>query len=318
MHAIRSTLLALLCPTILCAQTPPCASLNDANNTTTGNVTAYGFSGENTRAWQYTPTATIPAFAIQLMTGNTALSGDRYMTVEIWDDANGLPGTRLGGGTWKISAALAVDWQGTNFDRPVVLTQNTPYWIVWIDPGFSEIPEETGGMTLPTARRSGAVWSALGVGALKFRLFCSYLDGANVQQNGSPCPHTGGNFGTLFTNQLPQVGNGAFQLEGSGFDNGVLALLVIGVNPTWPSVAIPGLPTSCQLHTDDAAVTIGITGTGNTRGPTAAGHVVFPIGIPANPALTGFYLGAQLAGFDSGAAVPLPFAVSNGLRITVQ
>lgn len=314
-----STLLLSLCLALpALAQTPPCDALNDINNSVGGAITAYGFAGPGVRGWQHTPGATLVVFGVRLFTGNTGLTGDRYMTVEIWDDAGGLPGTRLAGGTWKIAAGLGDSWQGANLDLPVTMIQNTPYWIVWREPGFSTIPVEPSANTLPSATLSGTVWTLGPVGALKFRLFCFYLDDVGVLQNGGPCPGATGRFGTLFTNQVPQVGNQDFQLEASGFPSNALSLLVLGILPNWPSVPIPGLPAGCLLHNDDAGIAIGFTGTSNERGPTAAGHVPFPLPLPPNASLTGAYLAAQVASLDAGLAAPLPFAVSNGLRITLQ
>lgn len=310
--------LACLLPALAAGQTLPCEARNDANTTVTTSITAYGFGGPNTNAWQIIPAGASVVLGVRLFTGNTQLSGDRYMTVEIWDDLGGLPNQRLGGGTWKISAALGTAWQGANLDAPVVLNTGTPVWIVWIDPGFSTPPVEPGGATGPTATRSGGTWNlALTDAAPKVRLFCSLLDDTGVTPFGPFCAASTGRIGTLFANRAPAVGNADFAFEGSGFGAGALTILVFGFDPTFTSAALPELPAGCALNTDVVAATFGLAGAGNVRGPAADGHVFAPLGIPAAPALVGTFLAAQLAGNDPGLAAPLPFSTSNALRIVV-
>ncbi len=302
------------------AQTPSCFGLND-QNTSVGNViTGYGFGGPNTHAWQITPTATMVIQAVQLCTGNTQLTGSRFMTVELWSDdpTNQTPLQRLGGGTWQIAAGLGTAWQGANLDQVVVLQQGVPCWVVWTDPGWSVFPNEPNGLGVPTVRRSGAAWTLLASQAAKVRLFCTPLDALGVVPTGLPCAQANGALGTLFTNQDPVVGNAAFVLEATGFAGNALAVLVLGSNPLWPSVPLPGFPAGCMQHTDALVTTFAITGTGNTRGPTALGHLPFPLPIPGNGALVGMFAAAQVAAFDAGATAPIPFAVTNGLRLTLR
>jgi hypothetical protein len=302
----------------LAAQGTPCFSLNDANTTTAGTITTYGFSGENASAWQFTPTVSNSVLAARIFTGNTALSGNRYMTVEIWSDVAGTPGARLAGGTWKIAAALGNAWQGANLDLPAILTANTPYWLVFVEPGWSTVPHEPGGLTVPTVVRSNAGWTVLVSEAPKFRLYCSFLDDGNVAVVGGPCPSSAGRLGTAFTNQQPLVGNLGFAIEGTGFASNAPAVLVLGLVQGFPPTPVPGLPPGCLQHTDVGFSTFALTGTGTTRGPTAAGHVHYLVGIPGgNPGLAGLFVGAQLVSLDAGSAAPLPFVTSNGLGITI-
>jgi hypothetical protein len=315
----RSLASVLLFATAIAAQTPPCDSTNDANNLVSGNVTAYSFAGPNTNAWQYTPASAQVAQSMQLYLGNTALA--RFLKLEIWSNnpVTNLPQSRITGGTWKISFALGNAWQGTDFDTLAVLNGGTPYWIVLVDPGFTTVPEEPGGATLmPRAMLTGANWGAVaGQGALKMRLFCTQLDSANVAVTGSPCTLASGRWGTLFTNQAPAVGNANFYLESSGFNSSSLTILVLGINPAFAATPIPGLAIGCMQSTDAFALATATTGAGNVGSTAAANYVSFALAIPNNPALAGFYLGAQTAGYDAALSTPIQFAVSNGLGITL-
>lgn len=307
---------SLLLLASLPAQSPPCASLNDQNTNVSTAITSYGFAGPNVRGWQFIPQTTIVAQAVQLYTGNTQLTGSRFMTVEIWSEnpATNLPMTRLAGGTWQISSALGNSWQGANLDAVTPMVASTPYWIVWIDPGFSTLPIEPGGVAVPTALGS---WTSTAASALKCRLFCGLLDGQNVSPFGSPCAGSTGRLGTVFTNQAPTVGNAGFTFEGTGFPSGVFAILALGRNPNWISIPVPGLASGCMQNTDIFVDTFGTIGTGNTRGPTAAGQVTFALAIPPIAAVAGTFVAAQIAALDTGLTAPIPLMVSNALRVTV-
>jgi hypothetical protein len=313
---LTAALLALVAS--LPAQTSPCDSLNDANTLTSGSITSFGFAGPNYNAWQYTPSNALVPRAIRLYTGNTGLSG--FMTLEVRnsDPATNLPGARVGGGTWLISAALGDTWQGADFDAIFVLQAGTPYWFVWSDPGFSTVPTEPGGVTLPWANSSnGTAWAAGTASALKFRLYCSLLDDQNVVTVGNPCATAGGALGSEFTNQAPTVGNPDFALEGTGFPGGALAFLAVGLNPNYVASPLPGFPSGCMQYTDVLNAAAGNAGTGNVRSASALGHVTFPLPIPTTPSLVGLFLGTQLAGLDIASAAPIPFVTSNGLQLTV-
>ena len=313
----------LLCAAVS-AQTPPCASQNDANNTVVNAITAFAFSGPTMRAYQITPVSTIPAHAIRIRTGNTLLTPG-FMSLEIWshDATTNLPGSRLTGGTWRIWPLLGTSWQGANLDTVVPLIASTPYWIVWIEPGSCQIPDEPGGTTLPYASRpqSGTTWTTGTPAALKWRLYCTHLDDVGVTSYGLPCLTTAGKAGAAFTNQAPAVGNPNFAFEATGFLPGVSATLLLGTNPNWISIPVNGLPSGCMLHTDIAVSLPGTTGTGNVRAnatsPGASGHVSFVLGIPANTSLVGLYVAGQVAALDATAAAPIPLVVSNALRVTI-
>lgn len=318
---MRPTLLALFVAPLL-AQTPPCVSGNDASTIVSTAISSYGFAGPNVLAYQFQPANSGVVFAGQLFTGNVTLTPG-FETLEIWDHdpvANA-PGVRLGGGTWQIAPALGVSWQGANFDAPVPVVQGTDYWLVWTDPGFSRMPYEPGGLALPMVRRSGSSWLGGTPQALKYRLFCGYLDSQAVTNLGYACAATSGTYGVAFTNELPTTGNADFKLEGTGLLAGTLAVLVVGWDPNWVSQPIPGAMPNCDQHTDVLASTFGVTGTGTVRSNTtvgAAGHVTFPFGIPANPGLIGVFLSTQLAGYDPASTAAIPFMFSNAVRFVVQ
>jgi len=125
----------------------------------------------------------------------------------------------------------------------------------------------------------------------------------------------------MFTNQQPAVGNADFAVEGTGFPPGLTAMLVLGLDPTFVGMAVPGLPQGCMQLTDDHVVRFGATGTGdvlaNAASPGASGHVSFALPIPANGALAGLFVSSQVAVLDPAYGVPLPFATSNALHIVV-
>lgn len=309
--------LAFATSCLLHAQSPACEALNDQTATVSTAITSYGFAGPNTVAWQFTPSAALVAQGARIFTNNANLGG--FQKLEIWssDPASNLPLSRIAGGTWKISQDASPSWQGANLDSVAVLLAGTPYWLVWSEPGFCRVPIEPGGITLPYARLIGTTWTSSTASALKFRLQCSPLDSANVVPNGAACTVAGSALGTIFCNQDPTIGNANFAVEASGFASSTLAVLVLGTNPAFVSVPLPGFPAGCQQHTDAAVVVTGSTGAGNVRATAAANHVSFPLPIPANASLVGLALGAQVACADANAQSAIPFVASNGLRITL-
>lgn len=315
---MRTTLLAtLLLAATAAAQTPPCFGVNDATTSVSTGVTTYGFAGQNTLAWQITPAVPLVVHAAKIFTRNSNLTGDRFMTLELWDDVGGLPGTRLGGGSWRIVNARPNDWQGADLDQVVVLLPNVPAWVVWIEPGFSIVPQETGGTTMPRAYRSGTgPWTTTTVGAGKLRLYCGLLDEAWSSPYGQRCPQSSGLYSSVFTNEVPNVGNAGFFFETSGNPSGGAVFVVFGMLP-FPSAPIPGFPTGCMQNTDVIASIFLVAGTGTTRGPTCAGYLSVPMGIPNDPSLGLVTIAAQAVPYDPGAAAPLPFATSNAQRITI-
>lgn len=310
-------LLALATSCLLRGQSPACEAWNDQTTTVSGAISGYGFAGPNTVAWQFTPASALVAQGARIFTNNNNVQG--FQRLEVWsnDPATNLPQSRIAGGTWKIAQSPTATWQGANFDTIAVLTPGTQYWLVWNEPGFCRIPTELGGITLPYARLSGATWIPGTASALKLRLQCSLLESANVVPNGAPCTVAGSGLGTILCNQDPTVGNASFAIDATGFASSALAVLVLGSNPAFVSVPLPGFPAGCQQHTDAVVVQTGTTGAGNVRATAAANHVSFPLPIPANASLAGLVLGAQVACADANAQAPIPFVASNGLRLTL-
>lgn len=316
-HLIPAAMTLLLTATAA-AQTPACFSLNDANTNVSGSVTAYGFAGQNTVAWQITPTTPLVVQAAQVYTRNALLTGDRFMILEIWDDAAGLPGNRIAGGAWRIVNARPNAWQGANLDQLAILQANAPVWLVWREPGSSTPPEEPGGTTVPKARLSGTTWTLLAAQAApKVRLFCNQLDDTNTVPFGSGCASSTGFFSTVFTNEQPTLGSAGFFFETSGNPAGAPVFLVLGFDPSWVPAPVPGLPAGCMQNTDIVATTFVTAGTGTTRGPTCAGYASFYMPLPTDPAFSGFQIAVQAVPYDAAAAAPLPFAASNAQRITL-
>lgn len=304
------------------AQTPPCLSMNDSTTIVGTSISAFGFAGPNVFAYQFQASASGLILAGQLFTSNTQATPG-FQTLELWDNdpvAN-TPGTRICGGTWQIDPTLGTAWQGANFDQFAFLSQGTDYWLVWTEPGFSRLPYEGGGVTMPAARRSGTSWLALSPQPVKWRLFCNHLDNVGISNLGFPCAGSNGAQGVAFTNGIPSVGNAAFRIEGTGFASGTLAVMAVGWDPNWVSTPIPGAPINCNQNTDVLASNFGLTGTGNVRSTIlvgAAGHVGFPFAIPSNPGLIGIFLSTQIAGLDQASPAPIPFTFSNAVRFVVQ
>jgi len=318
---LKHLLLAVLATIAsLAAQTAPCLSFNDSNNNSNGSVTGFGFGGPNTRARQVTPVAPVTIESVRLFTANTLLA-TAFMNVEIWSDVSNLPGVRLAGGTWKIDQSLPRHWQGANLDAPVALGGGQKFWVVWMDPGFSEFPIETGALTLPVATRSSptAAWVVAATpSALKVRFYCNRLDDIGIGNNGGSCLGTNGVFPAAFTNHEPTVGNALFSIEGTGFLSGTACFMILGVQPAWPSIPLPVLPAGCQQNADLFDSYFGFAGTGNTRGPTANGHVRYLLSIPNDPGLVGGFIGCQVAGFDTATGAAIPLVTTNAVTVVIR
>ena len=324
-QSILSALTTALISTTLAAQTPPCISANNTTNSSVGIISAFSFAGPNGHGWQFTPTTSMVLFAAELFTENAFLTNQGYMSVEIWD-TNFIfqPGQRLGGGTFAVDASLGHEWHGANFDAPVTLVAGQTYWFVWIEPGFSELPVESGGVTATYVRRSGSSWLTQPTStAPKWRGYCGQLDSAAVTPVGFGCATSVNALPSMMTNHEPTVGNANFQLEASGFLPGSIGLVILGSNPAFVSLPVPGAG-SCMLHTDALATLTVTTGTGDQganhlpSGPGFAGHCSFPLAIPGNAALSGMVIGSQFAMLDPAIGTPLPLVFTNGLQFTIQ
>jgi hypothetical protein len=304
----------------LAAQSLPCVATNDATNTVGTAVSGYPFSGPNVVAYRITSPNAVVLRAAQLYTAST-LSTAGYMTLEVYDESGGIPGTRLAGGTLQTSTALGLGWWGASFDGFALLQPATNYWLVWREAGGSRLPYEPGGVTTTFARFTGGSWIVqTAQQPLKWRGFCSPLDGQGRAPIGNACASSTGNFPAAFANYAPTVGNANFQFEATGFANGALALAVIGANPGWTPFPVPGAPFGCDLNADPMVVVTVPVGAGNQQAAHsvgAAGHCWVDLPIPANPALVGFVVDAQFAGLDVGVAAALPFVFTNALRATI-
>lgn len=316
---MHSSLLAtaLLSLASLGAQTAPCFSMNDANNTVSNLIYSSSFAGPNVNAWQITPAAPLVVQSLRILTGNNYPSTGPSMSLAIWDEnpATSLPGTRLGTGSW--ATVRPNHWQGCNLDAVVAMQPSTNYWIVFTEPGWSTVPIEPNGIPMNQARLSSGVWTSASTGALKLRLYCGLLDDLDLTPSGSACNAAAGGAGTVFTNDTPMLGNTSFYVEGSGFPGNTLALLLLGLNPNWVSFPLPGGDPSCMLSTDPLTVITGFTGIGDVRAATTLGHVPYPLGIPNINSLVGLNVIVQIAALDPASTYGVPLMTSNALRITV-
>ncbi|MBL8753902.1 MAG: hypothetical protein JNK15_11445, partial [Planctomycetes bacterium] len=225
------------------------------------------------------------------------------------------------GGTWQVQPWLGRAGHGANHDTPVPLQASTNYWVVWRDGGGNKLPYEPGGSTMPYARFTGGNWVLqASAQAFKWRGYCSQLDAATVQPIGLGCATSANLVPAAFTNHVPQIGNANFQIEATGFPSGSIGLCVLGTDPTWVSLPIPGAPATCFLHSDLVATATVLTGTGNEQAvhsTGAAGHCWLDFPIPANPAIVGYLFNSQFAVLDLALPDPLPFVFTNGLRFTL-
>lgn len=309
----------------LAAQTPPCIALNDGTTSVGTSLTAVGFGGPAVRAYQFSPATFVLLQAAQIFTASTPATPARgYQTLEIWDtNLLGLPQARLGGGTWQNqpTAPLAPAWQGASFDAAVPCSPGVIYWLVWREGGANLLPTEPGGVQAVHARFVGGTWALQAAGqAIKWRGFCNLLDGQGVAPQGNGCSSSSGAVPSLFTNQAPTLGNADFQFEATGLPPGSIGLAILGSNPTWSPVAIPGAPVGCLLRADPQAVATVAVGTGNEQvahSIGAAGHAWVDLALPPTPGLAGVVLDAQFAALDLASGAPLPFVFTNGLRVTL-
>ena len=318
MKHLNSAVLTLFAAAFpIAAQTSPCEALNDSSTYVVPAITGFPLSGMNARAYELIPSQSHTARSIRIVTENTFFG--RFMALEIYDSdpGTGKPGNRLGRGVWKIDTNRGVAWQGANLDKPVSLVQGTQYWIVWRDPGGSQLPHDAGGTQVPSLSLNPLGWASTGTEGFKFRLYCSLLDSANLIPVGNGCTNTLNREGTLFCNEEPLVGNLAFAFEGSGFANSAAAVLLLGVNPAFTSLPLPGFPAGCMLHTDVVVSVTGATGAGSISSSAAGGHVLFPLGIPNLAVVSGAIFRAQLGVLDVGAAATIPVVMSNGMVVLI-
>lgn len=319
---LRSLACSLFVSCAFVAAQTPCISLNDATTSVGTAISLTGFTGPNVVAYQFTPATTLVLMAAEIFTSNSFATSSGYQTLEIWDEgANGLPSTRLGGGTWQTQATLPLGWHGASFDAIVQVQAGSNYWLVWREGGSNRLPYEAGGTTMPFARFTGGAWVLQAAQQpLKWRGHCSLLDGQGVQTVGFGCSGSTPSMPAEFTNHAPTLGNANFRFEATGLPAGGLGLAAFGLDPAWVSFPIPGAPLGCELHVDPL-VLIGVTiGTGNqqaSHATGASGHAWVQLPLPTGASMIGVTVGAQFAALDVGSTDPLPFVFSNGLRITL-
>lgn len=305
-----------------------CHRENDATTNVGAALTAAVPAGTNrSTAWQFTPLRTSFPQAAWIFTGSP--NGNEFMQLEVWTDSAGAPGTRMAYGTCALPQSATPDWRGVNFNTAIQIQIGTPYWFVWIESGDVVVPEEPGGTLLPKATRTGTgAWSAAGTGAGKIRLFCGdTLEGLDVLRLGTGCGTSFDLRPVAWSNELPNVGNSEFAIEGEHLPPGANAWLAVGFNPNFFPLSLDiliGAPFGCVLFTDTTVVFAGATGSAavgsGTPGnrPAAYGHVRFPLPIPNDPSLQMLYLSTQILAIDAGAPEPVPVVTTNGLSITVQ
>ena len=302
----------------MAAQSAPCLHDNDATNSATSAF--FGMtSSPGVWGWQITPGALTTAESIRIWTSHnyTSMTGE-FAELEIWDDLSSQPGQRLCGGVWRLR--IAAQWQGCNFDSPVTLLANQPYWIVLTEPGWTNLPVQSNANSMPMMRLANATtntWQpTLAPAALKYRIYCNKLDDQGVVPFGAACPSSSGGLGTVFVNSQPTVGNSSFKFEGSGFLPGSVAFGVFGTSAVWPSIPLPGAP-GCFINTN-IDVTIGfMTGVGDVRAASPDGHGEVPLAIPSASSLIGYFLSCQIATLDLGIGSSLPLVTSNALQVTI-
>ncbi len=324
----RSSLLlaGLVIATLSAAlQAQQCEQLNAATPLVTGAVTPAPFPPQtsNQTGWCFTATQTMTVRSGALFTNSVAQND--FMRVEVWTDVYGFPGVELAAATYRSPQSTTQDPWGFVFDRPFPITAGGLYWIIWIESGNSQIPEEPGGVLLPKITRpsSAAPWLPTAPAALKFILCDTLLDSRGVTAVGSPCLSSAGRLGAIFTNESPSSGNRQFNVEASGFPAGATAVLFFGLTPGFtPQPLAPlGFPAGCELYGAPALTLLAPIGTAAIGAPPAtprpnpAGHFVFRLPIPSGAA--GTFFSTQVFALDAGSPAPIPMIASNGLNITV-
>ena len=322
MRLIHLSLSAVLACSSVLAQTAPCMSENDSTNAASSAFFGIVNGSPGTYAWQITPLSTVVVESITTFIRNQYMSQTgEFAKLSIWTESSTgtAPGQQLTEGTFRLTNQYS--WRGCNFETPVVLQANTNYWIGLTEPGWTGVPiQSIGGLSLPMMRRdinTGAWTNMNAPEAFKYRLYCGKLDRAGVVPFGSACPNSAGSLGTAFVNSSPVVGNTGFTIEGSGFTPGTVVIGFVGITPAFPSLPLPGAPGCFVSTTADVTASLA-AGVGDVRANSPDGHVEFPIAIPANPALSGFYFAAEFAALDLGIGTALPFVTSNALQITIN
>ena len=309
----------------LAAQITPCLSANAATNAVGTTFTAANPPVPNVFAFRFVQ-GPVPAVlrAAEIYTQTPSATTAGYMRLEVWtENGGGFPGSPLCGGTWQMHQNLGANWHGTGFEQmPANLAANQPLWLVWHEPGGSRLPYQPGGVTTQVMQLVNNNWVAAAAQPVKWRGWCTQLPGVNVQHTGPGCLSAASTSMTpvAFTNYTPQLGTSSFQVEATGFPSGTLALAILGTNPSWAPVQIPGTPPGCLLRNEALALLAVGVGTGDVQAPHAvgaAGHCWLDFPLPNNPLLGGIVLDTQFAALDPFSAAPLPFVFSSNVRVTL-
>lgn len=257
--------------------------------------------------------------AVQVWTGEKIGTS----TVGIWahDSVKDEPKSELARGSWSMK--LKNGWQGANLSKPVILTKGQTFWVSWIPVAGSQASVQNSGTTLPGiqtykwSKTNSAPWNGPYKGhQWKFRLWCQKLAGG-IARIGNGCADGFGAVGIYATNLTPTVGNASFKVEGTRLPPSAAALVVIGLQKTFPSVDLSaaGAP-GCFLHSD-LILQLGMKTTAGTPSKSD-GTLSVPMGIPNNAALKGFFLRTQLFVADAASRRNLKAIFTNGLGITIQ
>ncbi len=323
-HFLRFDLLlgtAMLLASVTPAQTGSCVS----GFALTKRVSAGIFACQLGKPLQFAYRSTVPRLvvvsAMQVCTAYSRSTSTMALEIYDHDATNNRPGRSLAKGAWQIAGGAPIAFQGCNLDKAVALIPGTIYWFVWTAPCGATPPHRgtstTTGRPLMTRSPSGTWRRHSSLPNLKYRLFCNLLDQKGIATVGGGC---GPGVASFFTNQVPEVGNSYFKLEGTNLPASAQALLYVGVQKNWTSISLAGHGApGCFLHTD---LIISISGKSGTANPATAasarGHLAYAAPIPNSAALKGAYVRCQIAAADASSTNPLQAVFTNGLQLTVQ
>jgi hypothetical protein len=127
---------------------------------------------------------------------------------------------------------------------------------------------------------------------------------------GDGCPASNGT-PTLWATGAPTLGNAGFRLTATGISVPSFTIFALQGGPALPvGVPIPGAPACALGHVLPADTVASLT--------DASGVANLPLPIPANPALAGAILSAQVAVWDPALiGYALPIGTSSALQVTI-
>jgi hypothetical protein len=144
-----------------------------------------------------------------------------------------------------------------------------------------------------------------------------YVNETGIVLRGTACAGGFGIFPVLGGKVVPSVGNGNFALELHGAAPNAATLLLIGANPSFPSIPLDAFGiTGCFLHNDLALTFSGTTSPGDaTRGD---GSLTYTLPIPNDNGFRGVRFQAQSLIVDINSGRQTPVTMSNGVEFTIQ